>query len=102
MLNPIEFTGMVQRTQDVSTIKQNENIKPQMEHINVQSQETQKAIMKHEQVIKKENADREQNNFDAKEKGNGMYYDSRNKKKKKNKEEGSVKKLNSGTFDVKA
>lgn len=102
MLNPIEFTGMVQRTQDISAIKQNENIKPQMEHITVQSQEMQKAVMKHEQVNKKENADREQNHFDAKEKGNGMYYDSQNKKKKKNKQEGSVKSLTSGSFDVKA
>jgi hypothetical protein len=105
MLNPIEFNGMVQRTQDVSGIQQNENIRPQVEHIVVQNQENQKAIIKHEQVNEKDNADKQQGKFDAKEKGNATYYESRTKRKKQNKEDasadGSVRKMNTDVFDVK-
>lgn len=104
MLNPIEFSGVVQRTQDISAIKQNEDTRPQVEYVTVQKQETQKAILKHEQVNKKDNADKERNHFDAKEKGNGMYYESGGKKQKQkqNRDEGSVTKLTTSTFDIKA
>lgn len=100
MLNPIEFSGVVQRTQDISTMKQNENVRPQVEHVTIQQKEAQKAMLRQENVHKKDNADREQNNFDAKEKGNGMYYESQQKKRQK-KGEGSVKKLTNTSFDIK-
>lgn len=99
MIKPIEFNGVVQRAQDISTIKQNEDVRPQIEHLNVQSQEHQKEIIQHENVNPKDNADKNNNNFDAKEKGNGTYYNSQ-KKRKKEKEDGKVTKKQSGSFDV--
>lgn len=53
MIGPLEFNGVVQRAQDISIIKQNEDIKPQYEHMNVQNQQQQKSIIKHENVNKK-------------------------------------------------
>lgn len=100
MVNPIEFSGMIQRTQDVSVIKRNEDVKPQFEHINVQERSQQEAINRHEQVIKKENADKQDKKFDAKEKGNGEYYGNQKKRKDKKDEDGSVKKKSRSSFDV--
>ena len=37
-IRPVEFNGMIQRTQDVSTLKQNEDNKPFMEQQNIQTQ----------------------------------------------------------------
>ena len=50
MIGPLEFNGVVQRAQDISIIKQNEDIKPQYEHMNVQNQQQQKSIIKQENV----------------------------------------------------
>ena len=46
MINPVVFSGMIQRTQDVSTIKQNENVKPQFEQVFVQQQNQTKVLLK--------------------------------------------------------
>lgn len=105
MINPVELTGMIQRTQDISAIKQNEDVKPQFEHVNIQDRTEQQAILNHEQVVEKDNADREKNNFDAKEKGNGVYYDINKKKRKKynqHEEDGKVVKKSKNVFDVQA
>lgn len=100
MISPIEYNGVVQRAQDISAIKQNEDIRPQIDHMNVQNQHQQKEIMKHENVNKKDNADGKENKYDAKEKGNGMYYSEQNKKNNRKKEDGKVVKKQSGSFDV--
>ena len=100
MIGPLEFNGVVQRAQDISIIKQNEDIKPQYEHMNVQNQQQQKSIIKHENVNKKDNADAKENKFDAKEEGNGTYYRRQYNKKKKEDEDGTVVRKQSGSFDI--
>ena len=106
MINPIEFSGMIPRTQDVSTLKQNEDVRPQFEHVNIQSRSEQEAVIKHEQVIEKDNADREKSNYDAKEKGNGQFYNIRKKKGNKSSQgeeddsDGRVVKKSKNMFDV--
>ena len=101
MVNPIVFSGMVQRTQDISTIKQNENAKPQFEQVFLQQKNQKDVVLKHESVIKKDNADKEQKKFDAKEKGNGEYFANNKKGKQNQKDVGKViKKDNKGSFDV--
>ncbi len=100
MINPIEFSGMIQRTQDVSIIKQNEDVKPQFEHMSVKQRSEQEAIDKHEHVTKQDNADKKKNKYDAKEKGNNEYYGNGRKNKKKEEEEGTVIKRGSSSFDV--
>lgn len=100
MVGPIEFNGVVQRAQDMSIIKQNEDVKPQFEHMNVQQNQQQKAVIKHENVNKKDDADAKNNKFDAKEEGNGKYYSRQYNKKKSENEDGTVIRKHSGSFDV--
>ena len=101
MITPIEF-GVVQRTNDISMMKQNEDIRPQIDQMNAQVMDNQKAVIKHEHVINKDNADRENTNYDAKEKGSNSYYGSQQRKKKKEENDGKVKKIGSCSFDVRA
>ena len=97
-VRPVHLNGMIQNTQDVSTIRHQENQKPAIEQQKEQSQA--------KEVQKKDNADNEQKRFDAKEKGSNEYEDRRRNKKKKKPEnmpDGSVKiKMTmSGGFDIK-
>ncbi|MBQ3584136.1 MAG: hypothetical protein IJA27_05440 [Lachnospiraceae bacterium] len=100
MVNPVLFSGMVQRTQDVSIMKQNEDARPQFEHAQVQARSQQEAVQRHEQVVKQDNADKQRKKFDAKEKGNGEYYESQKRKKNKEDEDGKVINKSQSTFDV--
>lgn len=103
MITPIQLS-MVQRANDVSTMKQNENSKPLVEQMNTQVMDNKKNIIKHEQVNKKDNADKENTKYDAKEKGNGTYFaNQQNKNKKKDEQnDGQVNRMSSSSFDVRA
>ena len=37
-IRPVEFSGVVQRSQDISSLKQNEDNKPMLQQQNVQTQ----------------------------------------------------------------
>ncbi len=105
-VHPVHFNGMIQNTQDVSTLRHQEDHKPAVEQQNIQIQKEQKDQSQAQEVQKKENADNDQKKFDAKEKGSNEYVDQR-KKNKKDKagrlSDGSVKlKMTmSGGFDIK-
>lgn len=101
MIRPVEFSGMIQRTQDASTIKQNENARPQFEQAFTEQRTQKENFIKHESVIKKDNADKNQKKFDAKEKGSNEYF-ANNKKRENNnsKSDGMVIKKEQGSFDV--
>ncbi len=103
MISPVVLQGTIQRTQDVSQLKQNEDTRPQAEHISISNSQQEKEIRKHEQVTKQENADKQQNKYDAKEKGNGTYFGQNRKRNKKEQEDdGKVVVKQSASFDVKA
>lgn len=101
-IRPIEFNGMVQRTQDVSTMKQNEDNRPIQEQGHIQQTVQKQAEHTTREVAKKDNADRNQEKFDAKEKGKGEYSRPNNQRKK-TKQTGDrfVEKKGSGGFDIK-
>lgn len=99
MVSPIEIQGILPRMQDVTTLKQNDDLHPQYEHVTTQMKRQENEIIHHESVVKKENADKKENRFDAKEKGNGTYYQNKNQQRKENKE-GKVIKKESGSFDI--
>ena len=42
-IRPVDFNGMIQRTQDVSTLKQNEDNRPVVEQQTIFSQEMKKS-----------------------------------------------------------
>ncbi len=105
-VRPVHLNGMIQNTQDVSAIRHQENQRPAVEQQHIQIREEQKEQSKAQEVNKKDNADKEQKKYDAKEKGSNEYINQRQKKKKEKKEnlpDGSVKikQTMSGGFDIK-
>ena len=102
-IRPVEFTGMVSRSQDISTIKQNDDNKPIFQQQNLAGKIEKDTQHDLKQVKHGEDAEQHQKKYDAKEKGNNEYQqDPRNKKKKKKeKEEGRVlTKGNYSGFDM--
>lgn len=69
----IELQGSIQRTQDYTTYKHQENAKPMVDQANFQMQLDKKTDEKLTQVVKGDDAARGENHADAKEKGKGSY-----------------------------
>lgn len=105
-IRPVEVQGVVQRSHDIGQLKQNQDEKPLVEHNNIQTRMHHEVEHNARQVTKFENADKKESRYDAKEKGNGTYYDQRKKRQRKqqaDEEEGTVllKRIHHGSFDVK-
>ena len=80
-ITPLGLNAMLQRTNDVGTIKHQEDTKPAVEQHSIQSQQSK---MEHDlthKVSNTEEKDNENFRYDAKEKGNGSYQGKRKKKK---------------------
>lgn len=102
MIRAVEVQGVMQRNQDVASYNQNENNKPVITQENVMGQTKQKVETKVRDVNHKDNADRNKNNPDAKEKGSNEYFgDGGRKRKSSQNVEGTVKIKERQTFDVK-
>lgn len=102
-IRPVEFHGVVQRSQDVSALKQNEDNKPMLQQQNVQTQFAKETMQHLRQVNQANDSDNPEQKFDAREKGSNEYENHRNQKKKK-KEDNSGKveaKTRKGGFDMK-
>lgn len=102
-IRPIDFNGMVQRTQDVSTMKHSADNKPVVDQqfLTVQHQKNSDHQMR--QVTKQENAQDNQKKYDAREKGSNAYEGRRGKKRKRQEQEDGrvVRKATVGGFDMK-
>ncbi len=101
IVRPVEMQGMVQRSQDMSQIKQNEDIKGFVDQSNILGAEQKKSEIKHETVVKHENADKKQDKYDAKEKGSNEYNQNNGHHNKQNNDEGKVILKSIANFDVK-
>lgn len=99
-IGPIELTGMVTRSQDISLFKQNEDNKPIIDQSNIQVNVQKKTEEQTKQVRNADNADHHEYRYDAKEKGNGSYQDNRKKDKKEKKEDGKVTVKRTSGFDM--
>lgn len=102
-IRPVEFNGVVQRSQDMSTLKQNEDNKPMQQQQNVQTQFAKETLRHMHQVHQANDSDNPEKKFDAREKGSNEYESQWGRKKKK-KEENSGKvstKTRKGGFDMK-
>ena len=89
------------KTQEVSQVKHIENLRSQNAHDQIEkSFETliKQDKQKPTQATKSDNAEYR---YDAKEKGNNSYADSRQKKKKKDKESAPKDSFRSGSIDIK-
>lgn len=107
-IRPVEVQGVVQRSQDIGQIKQNQDQKPLVDQSNIQVQIHRETERNLRQVSKFVNADKKENRYDAKEKGNGTYFGQKGQKRQKRdaeeEDEGSVmlKSVHRGSFDMKA
>ena len=102
-IRPVEFSGVVQRSQDRSTLKQNEDNKPVFQQqvlVTKMEKETQQQL---KQVNHGEDAENYQKKYDAREKGSNEYQRQRKEgKKKAGKKDGkAVSKPLAGGFDIK-
>lgn len=102
-IRPVEFNGMLQRTQDISTLKQNEDNKPMLQQQNVQTQFAKETVRHMQQVHHANDSDNPEKKFDAKEKGSNEYENLYRKKKqnKKNDEGKEFSGIAPGNFDMK-
>lgn len=101
-IRPVDFNGMIQRTQDVSTLKQNEDNKPLLQQQNIQTQFGKETVRHMQQVTHADDAENQQKRYDAKEKGSNEYVNQQQKKKKEKKKDGKViEKSGFGGFDIK-
>ena len=73
MASLIELNGMVGRTQDYSTIKQNADNKALVDQSNIHVKQEKQIEKKSNTVRKGDDAQKKENRHDAKEKGNGTY-----------------------------
>lgn len=101
-IRPIVFNGMMQTTQEISSIKQNENNKPAFQQQNIQTQFTKETVHQMKKVNDPNSTENQENKYDARDKGKNEYEGNRGNKKKKNlKEEGAVmKKAHHQGFDM--
>ena len=102
-ISRFELQGQVARTQDFTTIKHNENYKGLVDQSNFQKEFHQNVENKVRQVRQGDHTQNEGKRFDAKEKGNGIYFGDGGKKRKKGEPESDGKVLfkGHGGFDMK-
>lgn len=108
-IRPVVLNGMIQRTQDIGNIKQQEDNKPvvQQQHISVQQEKKEDKLI--HQVNYAEEKENEDYRYDAKEKGNNQYEGDDGKKRKKknepeknqNKDGKVILKGHGSSFDIK-
>ncbi len=92
----------ITRTQDYTTVKQNEDNRSLIQQSNVAQTMNREEENKPKQVAQSENADWMNKQFDAREKGNGSYSGNGGKNRKKRQEPDGVVKLKSREgFDIK-
>lgn len=103
-IRPVVLNGMIQRTQDIGNMKQQEDNRPvvQQHNIGVQQQRQEERLA--HQVQNPEQKENEGYRYDAKEKGSNQYEGSRQKKKKdkeENKDGKVILKSQGSSFDIK-
>ena len=100
----VALQATMQRSGDEATVKHNEANKSLVNQMNAQNVNQKDVMRRNTEVVKKENADYNNEKFDAKEKGKGEYIINKQKKKKKeeDEEDGRVIIKNGGAgFDMK-
>ncbi len=105
-IRPIVLNGTIQRTQDIGTLKQQEDTKPLVDQQNIQGAVVKEEQRLSRQVIETNETEQEDFRYDAKEKGNSEQQKNKKKKSSKDKKEaiGTVTikiKGQSGGFDMK-
>ncbi|MCR5508585.1 MAG: hypothetical protein K6F34_07850 [Lachnospiraceae bacterium] len=101
MISPIEMNAVISRTQDIASLRHNEDNKAAIDHTHVQAQMD---IKSNEEVYTVQGTNQSTGtgtDHDAKEKGKNEFFDIRRKDKKKEKDEVVRVKSASPGFDLK-
>ena len=100
-LGPIELNVTVSRVQDYTTLKHNEDIRPNVQQMDISQKTIKEADHKAAYVDKKDEANNEQKKQDAKEQGKNKYMGDggKNRPGAKLPKEGTVVKKEQGGFD---
>lgn len=103
IVRPVVIQGTVQNSQNMTSVKHGEDVKPMVEQANIAVSNQKEVQHKSEIVIRREDVDMGKEKFDAKEKGKNEYYSVKVKKKKNTNgnKEGNVAVKSAGSFDVK-
>ena len=93
-IRPVDMNGVIQRTQDVGTLKQHQDMKPMVDQQNIQIEVQREEYRQSEQVTRKDDSQMEEHRFDAKEEGKGQYQrqEQRKKKQKEGRKDGYKRK----------
>lgn len=106
---PVVMNGMIQRTQDIGNLKQQEDSKPLVQQHNIEIQQEKQAERLTHQVIETEKKENEGYRYDAREKGSNQYEGGNPRKKKnqknteneQNKDGRVILKSQGSSFDIK-
>lgn len=102
-VGPVTINGVIQRTQDIGMLKQQEESKPFVEQQNIQTHLKTQEQRQAKQVNHADDAREHEKRYDAKEKGSNEY-EGQQKKKKQSDENGEGKvflKQGNSRFDIK-
>lgn len=103
-VGPVSLNGMIQRANDISTIKQNDDARPGIEQHHIQAQQVKQEHELSHKVLSLKQKENEPKRYDAKEKGNGAYQKKEHQKKSsghKASEDKVVVKGQGSGFDIK-
>lgn len=102
-VGPVTLNGVIQRTQDVGMIRQQEDNKPFVEQQNILTHMKGQEQKQLKQVNHAEDSENYQKKYDAKEKGSNEYTGQGHKKKDSGKKQDGrvVPKQESSHFDIK-
>ena len=98
-ISPMDIV-MMQRMNDVASMRQNEMTRPQMQRVTIAMDMEKQTALNSEQVKAKDDAGKSNTEHDAKEKGKNFYYGDGGRNRKKD-EEGKVTVKGSKSFDFK-
>lgn len=102
MISPIEMNAVISRTQDIASLRHNEDNKAALDNANVQTQMDVKRDEEAYTVQTTQNSDATNTKHDAKEKGRNEFFDIRRKDKKAKEPDAVVRvKSPSPGFDLK-
>ena len=102
MISPIEMNGVLSRTQDIASLRHNEDNKAALDNVNVVRQMDAKGDETVHTVKSTSESDGTDTRHDAKEKGRNEFVDIRKKNKKgRESDEGVRIKTPSSGFDLK-
>ena len=104
-ITPLGLHAMIQRTNDVSAMKQNEDNKPMLEQSNIQIKQVKQEHDLTHKVAKPKEKENDGYRYDAKEKSKGSYQGQEQKKRNSQEEAKSdgkvILKGQGSRFDIK-